>query len=62
MPGTRRSIAAGLHGAAQDDAALAWSARQQQNAYRETTCLRDQLPLVSSVELADFAPFLSVRG
>lgn len=58
----QRSIAAGLHGAAQDDAAIAWSLRQQQLAYRETTCRRDQLPLVSSVELSDFAPFLSVRG
>ncbi|HEV8685785.1 MAG TPA: hypothetical protein VGQ84_00780 [Gaiellaceae bacterium] len=58
----RRSIAAGLHGAAQDDAAISWSSRQQQLAYRATTCRRDQLPLVSSVELSDFAPFLSVRG
>jgi hypothetical protein len=57
-----RSIAAGLYGAAQDDAAIGWSARQQELLYRETTCRRDQLPLVSSVELSDFAPFLSVRG
>jgi hypothetical protein len=58
----RRSIAAGLHGAAQDDAAIKWSAKQQQLADRETTCRRDQLPQVSSVELSDFAPFLAVRG
>lgn len=57
----RRSIAAGLHGAAQDDAAIAWSARRQSALFGETTCRRDQLPLVSSAELSDFAPFLSVR-
>jgi hypothetical protein len=57
----RRSIAAGLHGAAQDDAAIAWSARRQEALFSETICRRDQLPLVSSAELSDFAPFLSVR-
>jgi hypothetical protein len=57
----RRSIAAGLHGAAQDDAAIAWSSRRQEALYSVTTCRRDQLPLVSSAELSDFAPFLSVR-
>jgi hypothetical protein len=62
LAAARRSIAAGLHGAAQDDAAIGWSATQQQLAYRETTCRRDQLPQVSSAELSDFAPFLSVRG
>lgn len=61
LAAARPSITAGLRGAAQDDAAIAWSARQQELLYRDTTCRRDQLPLVSSVELSDFAPYLSVR-
>jgi hypothetical protein len=61
LAAARPSIAAGLRGAAQDDAAIVWSARQQELLHRDTTCRRDQLPLVSSVELSDFAPFLSVR-
>jgi hypothetical protein len=61
LAAARRSIAAGLHGAAQVDAAIDWSSRQQQILHRETTCRRDELPAVTSVGLEGFAPFLEVR-
>jgi hypothetical protein len=62
LTAARRSIGAGLHGAAQIDAAIDWSSRLQEVLLRETTCRRDQLPVVTSVGLEGFAPFLEVRG
>jgi hypothetical protein len=62
LSAARPSIAAGLLGWARDEAARAWSVRARQDLLRETTCRRDQLPLVSPVDLTGYAPFLTVRG
>lgn len=62
LAAARPSIAAGLHGAARDDAAIAWSARAQEALQPETTCRRDQLPVVDSVDLTAYAPFLALNG
>jgi hypothetical protein len=55
----RASIGAALTALARERAFDEWTVRAQANALRTTVCKRDSLPMVDSVSLSAFVPFLA---
>jgi hypothetical protein len=58
----RPAIRAALLSYARADAFASWSLRQQASALNRTTCLRDDLPSVGSVDLSTYLPFLALAA
>jgi hypothetical protein len=56
----RTAIAAALRGFARGQAFEQWTIDRQQRALAKTTCLRDQLPQPSAVDLVEYLPFLRI--
>lgn len=58
----RPAIETALLAFAQADALGAWTVRKQTAALESATCLGDDLPAVSSVDLTAYLPFLAILG
>lgn len=57
----RDAVRAALVEYARDDAFASWTIARQESSLNQTRCLRDEMPVASSLELANFLPAVALQ-